>query len=103
MGLHDLVCANADCSDPSEAETFQTVKECEVGIVPERALCEVCDLVVRIDALLFSLEKPARALALACRDDLDLLPILADWCDDNGLPASSAELRHLHGLVRCLR
>jgi hypothetical protein len=100
-----LVCANAGCSEPVEApesDAWQAVKECDVSLVSGRALCEVCDLAVRIDAMLFSLEKSARSLALACRDDLDSLPVLADWCDDNGLPASAAELRHLYGLVRCL-
>jgi hypothetical protein len=65
-------------------------------------LHRACDLAARIDALLATLEPSARPLALACRDDLDGLPVLADWCDDNGQPAAAAELRHLGGLVRCV-
>jgi hypothetical protein len=42
-------------------------------------------------------------VARDCRADLGLLPVLADWCEDNGAPAAAAEARHLYGLVRPLR
>jgi hypothetical protein len=67
------------------------------------AFCEVCDLVGRIDSLLITLESNNRALARACREDLDALPVLADWYEESGRHASAAELRHLHGLVRHFR
>jgi hypothetical protein len=92
----------AECeAELAKNEAWQGICERSLLTVTWRPLREACEVATRLDALLFSLEKPARSLALACRDDLDSLPILADWCDDNGLPASAAELRHLYGLVRC--
>jgi hypothetical protein len=109
MGLLDLVCTGCCEASATESESALLAYEWEESAhvwvalpLTWKRLCDACDLAARIDALLFSLEKPARALALACRDDLDSLPVLADWCEDNGLPASAADLRHLHGLVRCL-
>jgi hypothetical protein len=65
------------------------------------AFLEACELAERIDAFLATLEQggPGGQVARECRDDLDLLPVLADWCDDNGLPLSAAEARHLHRLI----
>jgi hypothetical protein len=65
--------------------------------------CAVCDLAGRIDLLLDVLQSDGAALAPACRDDLDALSVLADWCDDARRPAAAAELRHLHGLFRHFR
>jgi hypothetical protein len=65
--------------------------------------CAVCDLAARIDGLLDVLQSDGVALAPACRDDLDALSVLADWCDDAGRPAAAAELRHLHKLFRHFR
>jgi hypothetical protein len=67
------------------------------------AFREVCNLVGRIDGLLGVLEHDGVALARSCREDLDALLVLADWCDDCGRPAVAAEARHLHGLVRHFR
>ncbi len=59
----------------------------------------------RIDYFLAALEREGttRQLARDCRDDLDLLLVLADWCQDAGLPRAATEARHLHGLVRSYR
>jgi hypothetical protein len=68
------------------------------------AFCEVCALADRIDSLLVTLERgSSAALARGCRDDLDGLLVLGDWCEDHALPCAATELRHLHGLVRDLR
>jgi hypothetical protein len=65
---------------------------------------DACNLAERIDSLLATLESgPGSGLARGCRDDLDGLAVLADWCDDQGLAASAREARHLHGLVRDVR
>jgi hypothetical protein len=66
------------------------------------AFREVCELAWRIDCFLAALsrDKILAALARDCRHDLSLLLVLADWAEENGLPASAAEARHLHGLVR---
>jgi hypothetical protein len=62
---------------------------------------EVCGLASDIDSFLATLERgPGRELARGCRQDVDGLAVLADWCEENGLPAAAAEARHLHGLVR---
>ncbi len=65
-------------------------------------LLEACELADRIDGFLAVMERPGpgRALAVGCRDDLDGLLVLADWCEENGLPAAAREARHLAGLVR---
>jgi hypothetical protein len=68
-----------------------------------QAFCEVCELAGRIDALIDVLERDGVALARSCREDLDALPVLADWCDDSGRPAAAAEVRHLHAQVRHCR
>jgi hypothetical protein len=62
---------------------------------------EACELAERIDAFLATLEGggPGRQVARECRSDLDLLPVLADWCIDNGLPDSATLARQLHQVV----
>jgi hypothetical protein len=65
---------------------------------------EACELAEELDNYLAVLEPQApRALVAGCRDDLDTLPILADWCEENGLPMAGREARRLHDLVRWLR
>jgi hypothetical protein len=66
------------------------------------AFVDVAELAERIDSFLAVQERAGLGARLAkdCRADLDLLPVLADWCADGGQPAASAEARHLHGLVR---
>jgi hypothetical protein len=60
----------------------------------------VMQLADRIDSFLAGLEcRHPLALARDCRNELDLLGVLADWCDDAGLPHAAAEARHLHGLA----
>jgi hypothetical protein len=63
---------------------------------------EVFELAAWVDSFLATLERggPGKGLARGCREDLDGLPVLADWCEENGLPAAAAEARHLHRLVR---
>jgi hypothetical protein len=67
-----------------------------------RAFREACELAWRIDCFLAALsrDKLIAALARDCCQDLSVLLILADWAEENGRPASAAEARHLHGLVR---
>jgi hypothetical protein len=65
--------------------------------------CAVCDLAGRIDSLLGVLQGDGVVLARTCREDLDGLPVLADWCEDAGRPVAAAEVRHLHALVRHFR
>jgi hypothetical protein len=62
---------------------------------------EACLTAERIDSFLAVLERAGVTAQVArdCRDDLDLLLVLADWCVDSGLPRSAAEARHLHRLV----
>jgi len=61
-----------------------------------------CELADRIDSLLLTLENGRQGadLARGCRQELDGLLVLADWCEDADLPQSASEARHLHGLVR---
>jgi hypothetical protein len=63
----------------------------------------VCDLAERIGGLLDVLEGEGVALARTCSDDLDGLPVLADWCEEAGRLIVANEVRHLHGLVRHFR
>jgi hypothetical protein len=69
------------------------------------AFREVCDLAERIDSFLAAVGRGAQGAGLAsdCRDCLDTLLVLADWCDDQGRPAAAAEARRLHALARGLR
>jgi hypothetical protein len=66
------------------------------------AFCEACVIAERIDSFLAALlrEKVSGALARDCYRDLSLLPVLADWAAESGRPATAAEARHLHDLVR---
>ena len=73
----------------------------ELTVAP---LVEACELAELIDTFLAVLERQVPTpLVAGCRDDLDTLPILADWCEENGLPMAGREARHLHGLVRSSR
>jgi hypothetical protein len=65
---------------------------------------EAVQLAERIDSFLAVLEgdRLGRGLAQDCRADLDLLGVLADWCQDNALPQAAAEARHLHELAGSL-
>src|SRR5262245_18518120 len=86
---------------PPSMDTFDTLDDKP----PTAELMEADEIAERIDCFLAALEREgtARQLARDCRADLDLLPVLADWCEDAGLPRASAEARHLHGLVRSYR
>jgi hypothetical protein len=57
--------------------------------------------VSRLGDFLSTLETDPRCRPLArdCRDDLSLLNVLADWCEDNERPVTAAEARHLGALV----
>jgi hypothetical protein len=61
----------------------------------------VCELADRVDHFLAAVEcaRMARELGRACRADLNLLPILADWFEDQGRPAVAQEARYLLALV----
>jgi hypothetical protein len=65
------------------------------------AFAWACELAERIDGRLAVLERggPATTLARGCREDLDGLAVLADWCEDAGLPLTAAEARLLLGLA----
>lgn len=64
------------------------------------AFHEAVTLAERIDSFLATLERGALApLARDCRDDLALLLVLGDCCQDSGLPHAAAEARQLHALV----
>ncbi len=68
------------------------------------AFLYACETAERVDCFLACLERgPGGPLARDCRRDLELLLVLADWCDENGRALAAAEARHLHGLVRSLR
>lgn len=66
-----------------------------------RDFTETRSLAERIDSFLGVLESDARLAPLAadCRAQLDLLGVLADLCEDAGLPHAAAEARHLHALA----
>jgi hypothetical protein len=65
---------------------------------------DVVMLAERIDSFLCTLERggPGAPLARDCRHHLDLLLVLADWCQDAGQPRAAAEARHLHSLACAL-
>lgn len=66
------------------------------------AFRDAIDLADRIDSFLavMSFHGPSPPLARDCADDLALLPVLADCCEDHGRHQSAQEARHLHWLVR---
>jgi hypothetical protein len=72
---------------------------------PWQMFADACAVAERIDDFLavFERDRASTPLARACRHDLDTLPILADWCEENGLPLAAREARHLHDQVRYLR
>jgi hypothetical protein len=65
------------------------------------ALPEAVRLAERIDSFLAVLERgdPGALLARDCRQELDLLCVLADWCQDAGQLQVAEEARHLHALA----
>jgi hypothetical protein len=71
------------------------------GLPSWRDFHDAVVLAERIDSFLGTLEGggPAAPLARDCRADLDLLLVLADWCQDAGQTRAAAEARHLHGLA----
>src|SRR5262245_55192096 len=80
-----------------EEERFWQFEDLPTGV-----FFEAVELADQIDCFLASLEREGtlRQLPRDCRGDLDFLPVLADWCEDSGLPHAASEARHLHGLVR---
>lgn len=54
-----------------------------------------------IDSFLAALESDRRAagLARACRDEVDLLLVLAEFCEDHAMPRAAEEARYFHGLA----
>jgi hypothetical protein len=82
-------------------EDLAALDECPAWV----AFSEVVEMAERIDALLAALESDRRTAPLArdCRDNVDLLLVLADWCQDNDRPRAAAEARHLHALACSLR
>lgn len=68
------------------------------GWISFRQIVEVAE---RIDSYLSVMQTDRRTAALAqdCRGELDLLRVLADLCEDVGLPRAAAEARHLHELA----
>jgi len=65
------------------------------------AFLDVVELAERIDSYLAVMETDRRTAALAqdCRGELDLLCVLADLCEDVGLPRAAAEARQLHEMA----
>jgi hypothetical protein len=61
----------------------------------------VVELAERTDSFLAALERDRRLAPLArdCRAELNLLGVLADLCEDVGLPRAADDARHLHGLA----
>jgi hypothetical protein len=68
---------------------------------PWTAFREVILLAQRIDSFMSALESDqlARPLVRDCRGNLDLLCVLADWCQDNDRPRAATEARPLHDLA----
>jgi hypothetical protein len=66
------------------------------------AFVRAVELAERIDSYLAVMQADRRTAALAqdCRGELDLLGVLADLCEDAGLPRAAAEARQLHELAR---
>jgi hypothetical protein len=82
----------------SQIEQIDDMRSCPIW----EELVGVCELADRVDNFLAILEQAGTAgqLARAVRNDLDLLLILADLCEETNQPVVAAEARHLHGLVR---
>ncbi len=76
------------------------LEECPAWV----AFREACELAEGIDCFLAAVGRGAQEAALAadCRACLDMLLVLADWCDDRGRPAAAAAARHLHALASTL-
>jgi hypothetical protein len=68
---------------------------------PEESFLDACELAERIDCFLALLSTGvAAALARSCREDLNVLAVLADWFAENNRPTAAEEARHLLSLVR---
>jgi hypothetical protein len=68
-----------------------------------KAFQATCELAERIDSFLaLRFDGMGAALARACREDLEVLTVLADWHADEGRPRAAAEARHLLALVHSL-
>jgi hypothetical protein len=84
---------------------FVLEDDADLGDCPAwAAFREACELAERIDSFLAAVGRGAQGAGLAvdCRECLDTLLVLADWCDDRGQPAAAAEARHLHALALSL-
>jgi hypothetical protein len=81
-----------------QIEEIDDLRRCPIW----EELAGVCELADRLDGFLAILEQVGTAgqLARDVRNDLDLLLILADLCEENNQPVVAAEARHLHWLVR---
>lgn len=68
------------------------------------AFIDVCHLVADLDSFLAVMEShgPAMSLAQECRNNLGLLSVLEDWCQDLGLSSAVAEVRYWRKQVRAL-
>jgi hypothetical protein len=66
-----------------------------------RDFLDVVFLADEIDSLLAVLEadRQAAGLARACRDELDLLLILAEFCEDHAMPRAAEQARFFHDLA----
>ena len=65
------------------------------------AFAESVHLTGFLDDFLAVMESDSRTATLAreCRDELDLLLVLADLCEDNAMPRAAEESRYLHTLL----
>jgi hypothetical protein len=67
------------------------------------AVQEACELADRLDCFLAgNFSGDGAALARSCRNDLEVLSVLADWLAENGRPQAATEARSLLDLVRGL-
>jgi hypothetical protein len=62
------------------------------------------DVLGRIEDFLTvqELHGPSPQLARDCREDLDLLLVMVDYCLDQGQPLAAEEARYLHSLASAL-
>ena len=104
-----LLTGGAEWYAPSREWWAPTSLSRSYGVIrdkpPLQGLTEAVCLAERVDNFLATVEREGttRQLARDCRDNLDLLTVLADWCEDASLPWTASEARHLHRLVRAYR
>jgi hypothetical protein len=81
-------------SDYERRQTYRRLERYPVWGV----FCEAVSLADLIDNFLATLESDQRLAGLArdCRDELDLLLVLADLCEDIGSSLAAREARYLH-------